>query len=87
MGRAGPVAVNGFGGHADIVSVSWGDHLTFGEGDGRLGTPEALGLRLAVWRDDLGAAADDLTGVREDERRASASGLVERDDAAFHARQ
>ena len=41
----------------NIVSVSWGDHLTFGEGDGRLATPGALGRRLAVWRDALGAAA------------------------------
>jgi hypothetical protein len=30
-----------------IVSVSWGDHLSFGEGDGRLDTPERLRRPLA----------------------------------------
>jgi hypothetical protein len=40
-----------------IVSVSWGDHLSFGEGDGRLDTPEKLHRRLPVWRDELGASA------------------------------
>lgn len=39
----------------NIVSVSWGDHLTFGEGDGRLGSPEAVRQRMERWRDDLGA--------------------------------
>ena len=41
----------------NIVSVSWPDHLAFGEGDGRLGTPEALERRLRVWRDELGVRA------------------------------
>jgi len=41
----------------NIVSVSWGDHLSFGEGDGRLDTPEKLCRRLPVWRDELGAGA------------------------------
>ena len=41
----------------NIVSISWGDHLSFGEGDGRLDTPEKLQRRLSVWRDDLGARA------------------------------
>jgi hypothetical protein len=41
----------------NIVSVSWGDHLSFGEGDGRLDTPEKLQRRLPVWRDELGADA------------------------------
>ena len=41
----------------NIVSVSWGDHLIFGEGDGRLATPDAVARRLVVWRDRLGAAA------------------------------
>lgn len=40
----------------NIISVSWGDHLTFGEGDGRLATPDALQRRMERWRDDLGAA-------------------------------
>jgi hypothetical protein len=30
----------------NIVSVSWGDHLTFGEGDGRLATVEDLQRRM-----------------------------------------
>ena len=41
----------------NIVSVSWGDHLSFGDGDGRLDTPEKLQRRLPVWRDELGAGA------------------------------
>ncbi len=38
----------------NIASVSWGDHLVFGEGDGRLDTPEVLALRMAYWRHELG---------------------------------
>ena len=41
----------------NIVSVSWPDHLSFGEGDGRLDTPEAVERRLPAWRDELGAGA------------------------------
>ena len=41
----------------NIVSVSWSDHLTFGEGDGRLDTPDKLARRIRVWRDELGAGA------------------------------
>ena len=41
----------------NIVSVSWGDHLSFGEGDGRLDTPEKLRRRMPVWRDELGAGS------------------------------
>ncbi|MGH9347538.1 MAG: hypothetical protein ACRD26_09760 [Vicinamibacterales bacterium] len=41
----------------NIASVSWGDHLTFGDGDGRLETPDALARRLDAWRTDLGAGA------------------------------
>jgi hypothetical protein len=39
----------------NIASVSWGDHLTFGEGDGRLASLEALQRRMESWRDELGA--------------------------------
>ncbi len=39
---------------ANIISVSWGDHLVFGEGDGRLDTPTSLRRRMRRWRDDLG---------------------------------
>ncbi len=42
-------------GQGNIVSVSWGDHLVFGEGDGRLDTLESLGRRMIVWREELGA--------------------------------
>ena len=40
----------------NIVSVSWGDHLVFGEGDGRLADPGAVKRRMRLWRDELGAA-------------------------------
>lgn len=40
---------------AHIASVSWGDHLAFGDGDGRLATPDAVARRMGHWRDDLGA--------------------------------
>ena len=36
----------------NVVSVSWGDHLTFGEGDGRLATLVALQRRMECWRDE-----------------------------------
>jgi len=39
----------------NIASVSWGDHLIFGEGDGKLSTPEALQRRMKHWHDELGA--------------------------------
>jgi hypothetical protein len=39
----------------NIVSVSWGDHLSFGEADGRLDTPDRLARRVRAWRDELGA--------------------------------
>src|SRR2546422_9046074 len=41
----------------NIVSVSWADHLVFGDGDGRLDSPAALERRMAVWREELGAGA------------------------------
>jgi hypothetical protein len=41
----------------NIVSVSWTDHLSFGEGDGRLDTLEAVGRRMQAWREELGAGA------------------------------
>ena len=39
----------------NIVSVSWGDHLIFGENDGRLNTVAALERRMRNWKADLGA--------------------------------
>jgi hypothetical protein len=41
----------------NIVSISWADHLVFGEADGRLDTAEKLARRMRVWREELGAAA------------------------------
>jgi hypothetical protein len=40
----------------NIVSVSWSDHLVFGEGDGRLTTVKALNRRMEKWRNELNAA-------------------------------
>jgi len=40
----------------NIVSVSWGDHLTFGEGVGRLANPDDLRRRMERWKDELNAA-------------------------------
>ena len=39
----------------NIVSVSWGDHLIFGEGDGRLETVDTLHRRMQNWKTELGA--------------------------------
>jgi SAM-dependent methyltransferase len=39
----------------NIVSVSWSDHLSFGEADGRLDTPGRVARRVRAWRDELGA--------------------------------
>ncbi len=39
----------------NIVSVSWGDHLVFGEADGRLATVQALNRRMEKWREELNA--------------------------------
>ena len=39
----------------NIVSVSWSDHLVFGDGDGRLNTIDALQRRMQSWHDELGA--------------------------------
>ena len=40
---------------SNIVSVSWSDHLIFGEGDGRLHTIAALGRRMQKLREELNA--------------------------------
>lgn|GEM_PF-831977 len=39
----------------NIVSVSWGDHLIFGEGDGRLAKPKAVRRRMRRWKTELAA--------------------------------
>jgi hypothetical protein len=38
----------------NIASASWGDHLTFGEGDGLLDNPDRLYKRMKIWKDELG---------------------------------
>jgi hypothetical protein len=40
----------------NIVSVSWSDHLVFGEADGRLAKIQALNRRMEKWRKELNAA-------------------------------
>jgi hypothetical protein len=45
----------GHGQSGNIASVSWPDHLVFGEGDGRLATIDALARRMDRWREELGA--------------------------------
>lgn len=42
---------------SNIINVSWGDHLTAGEGDGRLNTIDALRRRMEIWRRELGAGS------------------------------
>jgi len=39
----------------NIVSVSWGDHLNFGDGNGALSTPKSLEQKMKIWKKDLGA--------------------------------
>ena len=41
----------------NIASASWGDHLTFGEGDGLLDNPDSLYKRMRAWKNDLGISA------------------------------
>lgn len=40
----------------NLVSVSWGDHLVFGQGDGKLNTPEEVERRMSAWKQELGAS-------------------------------
>jgi len=60
-----------------IVSVSWGDHLTFGEADGRLSTPDALARSMDVWRSELRAGTIHwrLLRTRLDGRFQAAAGF------------
>ncbi|HEY6359742.1 MAG TPA: hypothetical protein VIX63_01495 [Vicinamibacterales bacterium] len=48
----------------NVVSVSWTDHLSFGEGDGRLDTPGKVARRMRVWREELGASAFHWRAIR-----------------------
>jgi hypothetical protein len=44
-------------GLSNIASVSWTDHLVFGEGDGKLDTPDKVRRRILAWRNELDAGA------------------------------
>ncbi len=54
---------------ANIVSVSWGDHLKFGNGDGRLETPDAVARRMAAWKRELDAGQVLWRTLRQAPRR------------------
>jgi hypothetical protein len=41
----------------NIVSVSWPDHLSFGDDDGRLNEPDQVARRMAAWKTELAASA------------------------------
>jgi hypothetical protein len=47
-----------------IASASWPDHLVFGEGDGKLDTPDGLARRMELWRRELGVATVHWREVR-----------------------
>ena len=38
----------------EVASVSWPDHLVFGEGDGKLDSVDGLSRRMDTWREQLG---------------------------------
>jgi len=59
----------------NIASVSWPDHLVFGEGDGRLDSIDALARRMERWREELGAGTLHWREVRtrRDQARTFAS--------------
>lgn len=52
----------------NIISVSWGDHLMFGEGYGKLDSPEALRIRIDYWGNELDSSIvlwqENRTGTR-----------------------
>lgn len=52
----------------NIISVSWGDHLMFGEGYGKLDSLEALRIRMDCWREELDSSIvlwrENRTGTR-----------------------
>jgi len=55
---------------SNIASVSWPDHLVFGDGDGELDTVDGLRSRMEAWRDELGAAIVHWREVRTRRREA-----------------
>jgi len=72
---------------SNIVNVSWGDHLDFGEGEGQLETPDKLVRGIARWRDDLNAGKIVWREIRSSSahfERFRAAGVLEptpRDDS------
>ena len=58
------IRVIGNGQSGNIASVSWPDHLVFGEGDGRLATVDALARRMDRWQEELGATTVHWREVR-----------------------
>ena len=62
--EVGQICVRENGQRGNIASVSWPDHLVFGEGDGRLATVDALARRMDRWREELGATTVHWREVR-----------------------
>ena len=71
----------------NIVSVSWPDHLSFGEGDGQLDTPAKVSRRMQAWRGELGASALHwrMMRVRIPGRFFAARGYRHTSQSAAHA--
>ncbi|TDD96416.1 hypothetical protein [Actinomadura rubrisoli] len=42
---------------SNLISVSWGDHLEFGLGDGALSSADAVDRAVGRWQDELGGGA------------------------------
>jgi len=55
---------------SNIASVSWPDHLVFGDGDGKLDTVEGLRRRMEAWQRELGAGIVHWREVRTRMREA-----------------
>ncbi len=72
------------GQHGNVASVSWPDHLVFGEGDGRLLTCDALARRMDAWQEELGATALHWREVRT--RHTQARTYASRDNPRTHQR-
>lgn len=43
-------------GRSNMMSVSWGDHLVFGTGDGKLNNPDSLRSRVDCWKNELNSS-------------------------------
>jgi hypothetical protein len=73
--EVGQICVRENGQRGNIASVSWPDHLVFGEGDGRLATIDAVARRMDRWREELGATTLHWREVRtrRDHARYNAS--------------